>query len=686
MLHDNPLLDLGGLPKFGEILAEHVEPAVDQVLARNRERIATLLRTVEEPGWDNFMAPLEHLEDELERVWAPVSHLNAVRDNDDLRAVYENCLAKLSDYSAEVGQNSELYERIKWIREHGEFDRLNRERRKVIENTLRDFHLAGVDLDPEAQTRYRDITSELSRLGNLFSRNLLDATDNWHLDITQPERLAGLPDNAVAQAAEAAREGGLEGWRFSLQTPAYLAVMTYADDRSMREAVYRAFVTRASEIGPDAGRWDNSEVMLDILRLRRKLAVLLGFKDYAAYSLATKMARDSGEVFEFIRQLAEKCHPPGKREVSQLRQFAKNELSLDALAPWDYAWASEKLRNHLYEYSQEALRPYFPLPRVLAGMFDIVGRLFGIRVERAESPQTWHPDVQFYRILDESGEIRGFFYLDLYARKQKRGGAWMADCIGRRNTEAGMQTPVAFLTCNFSSPVGGQPSLLTHDEVITLFHEFGHGLHHLLTRIEVAGVAGINGVPWDAVELPSQFLENWCWEREALDLISGHVDTGEPLPQAMLDKMRRGRNFQSAMKLCRQLEFSLFDMRLHTDFDPAGNQSIQQVLDEVREAVAVVPVPDFNRFQNSFGHIFAGGYAAGYYSYQWAEVLSADAFSLFEENGVFDEATGRRFLSEILERGGSEEPMVLFESFRGRKPTVDALLRHSGLSPLDEAA
>ncbi len=686
MQQDNPLMDLSGLPRFDAILPEHVEPAVDAVLKRNRAAIRELIDTVARPEWDNFMAPLEQLDDDLERVWAPVSHLNAVCDSEELRVVYERCLPKLSDYSAELGQDRDLYEKIHHIRHQGHYAELGRAERKVIDNALRDFHLSGVDLEAADQERYREITSELSRLGNFFSRNLLDATDAWHIDIADESRLAGIPDNARAQARQAALEADIEGWRFTLHAPSFLAVMSHADDASLREEVYRAYVTRASETGPNGGQWDNGGVMLDILRLRRELAVLLGYTDYAAYSLATKMADSSEEVLGFIRQLGGKCREPGRREVRALRQFAREELGIQSLQPWDLAWASEKLRHHRYDFSQESLRPYFPLPRVLEGMFTIVGRLFGIRVEAAEAPSTWHPDVQFYRILDESGAPRGHFYLDLYARKQKRGGAWMADCMGRRRTDNGLQRPVAFLTCNFSAPVEGQPALLTHDEVITLFHEFGHGLHHMLTRVDVAGVAGINGVPWDAVELPSQFLENWCWEREALDLISGHVDSGEPLPQELLDKMRQGRNFQSAMQMCRQLEFSLFDMRLHTEFEPGGDATIQDVLNGVREEVAVVEAPAFNRFQNSFGHIFAGGYAAGYYSYQWAEVLSADAFSLFEEKGIFDAATGRRFLAEILERGGSEEPMVLFEAFRGRKPTVDALLRHSGLSPLEDAA
>ena len=420
--------------------------------------------------------------------------------------------------------------------------------------------------------------------------------------------------------------------------------------------------------------------------MRREQAKLLGFNHYADFSVATKMAGSSEEIFEFLAKLSERSKKIGEKEVTELREFASSNLGLDQMEPWDYSYASEKLRQHRYDFSQEALRPYFPLPRVMQGMFDIVGRLFGIRVEPTSAPSLWHEDVQFFRIIDREEEIRGYFYVDLFSRKHKRGGAWMADCVGRRLTSDGLQLPVAFLTCNFSAPLEDQPSLLTHEEVMTLFHEFGHGLHHMLTKVEVAGVAGINGVPWDAVELPSQFLENWCWEREALDLISGHVETGQSLPQELLDKMREAKNFQSAMHMCRQLEFSLFDMKLHTEFDPDGDVSVQDVLNQVREQVSVVEAPPFNRFQHSFGHIFAGGYAAGYYSYKWAEVLSADAFSLFEEKGIFDSATGRSFLVNILEKGGSEEPMILFESFRGRKPKVDALLRHSGLSPLEEAA
>ncbi|MGI9317851.1 MAG: M3 family metallopeptidase [bacterium] len=685
-MQNNPLLDLDGLPKFDAILPEHVEPAVDYILNRNRTQIQQLVQDVANPGWDDFMARIEQLDDELERIWAPVSHLNSVRDSQELREAYQICLPKLSDYATEMGQNRQLFDKVEALGSGGSFDALDHSKQKVIDNAIRDFRLSGINLEPSDQQRFREISSELSSLGNRFSQNVLDATDAWNVDVIDPNGVAGIPANALGLARQTADEAGVKGWRFTLQGPSYLAVITYADDRDLREKIYRAYVTRASDTGPIGGQWDNSKIIDQILRLRREQAKLLGYENYAAFSVATKMADSSTEIFDFLEELSEKSKAIGQNEVTELEQFAAENLSQDNLEPWDYAYMSEKLRQHRYDFSQESLRPYFPLPKVLEGMFEIVSRLFGIRVEASPPPSLWHEDVQFFKIIDQANEIRGFFYVDLYSRKHKRGGAWMADCIGRRLTSEGLQLPVAFLTCNFSAPVEGRPSQLTHEEVMTLFHEFGHGLHHMLTKIDVAGVSGINGVPWDAVELPSQFLENWCWEREALDLISGHIETCEALPQELLEKMRLAKNFHSAMQMCRQLEFSLFDMKLHTEYDPDGEQTVQEVLNQVRDQVAVVKAPEFNRFQHSFGHVFAGGYAAGYYSYKWAEVLSADAYSLFEENGIFDPSTGRSFLENILEKGGSEEPMVLFEAFRGRKPSVDALLRHSGLSPLEEAA
>ena len=680
----NPLLDNNGLPKFAAILPEHIEPAVDFILTRNRKLIDELIQQIDAPTWDNFMAPIEQWEDELERAWSPVSHLNSVRDSEELRVAYQACLPKLSDYASEMGQNQDLYKKVLEITEREDYVSLTPAKKKVIENSLRDFRLSGINLSDEDQNRYRQVSSELSRLANAFSQNVLDATDGWHIDITDETRLKGIPENALQLARQTAEQEGT--WRFTLQGPSYIAVMTYAEDCALREEMYRAFATRASDQGPNAGQWDNGETMVEILKLRQEEAHLLGFDDYASLSVETKMAKDCDQVFDFIEQLSIKAKARGHQEVRELQDFGAEHLDIKELSPWDYSFVSDQLRQHRYNYSEQELRNYFPLPKVLDGMFTIVGKLFGIHVEAAPMPEVWHEDVQFFRIVDEQKVVRGYFYVDLFARPQKRGGAWMADCVGRRQTSEGVQIPVAFLTCNFSAPIGDQPSLLTHDEVMTLFHEFGHGLHHMLTTVDVAGVSGINGVPWDAVELPSQFLENWCWEKEALDLISGHVDTGEPLPIALLDKMRAAKNFQSAMQMCRQLEFSLFDFRIHSDFTATNPNSIQQVLDQVRDEVSVVTAPAFHRFQNGFGHIFAGGYAAGYYSYKWAEVLSADAYSLFEENGVFDEATGRSFLQNILEKGGSDEPMALFSAFRGREPSVEALLRHSGLSLTEVAA
>jgi len=678
--HKNPLLDFSDFPRFQDILPEHVEPALDTILRQNRKRIKQLLACNTVPDWNNFMLPVEALNDRLERMWAPISHLHGVKDSDALRPVYQACLPKLSDYAAEIGQNKALFEKTRTIYEARRQLKLTPAQIKSLENDLLDFKLSGVDLPTEQQTRYREINGELSKYGNQFSQNVLDATDGWTLHVEKPEELAGLPDSVIALAKTQAQRVGKSGWLFTLQAPSYVPFMTYADNARLRQKMYRAYVTRASELGPDGGEWDNSAVMRSILKLRAEKARILGFQHYGEYSLQTKMASGVDEVEQFLTDLAAQSKPAAEQELRALKQFAAEEYQVSDLQAWDYAWYSEKLRQKKYDFSQEALRPYFPLPRVMEGMFRIVNHLFGIRVETAGAAQIWHKDVMFFKISDSEGGLRGYFYVDLFAREAKRGGAWMADAVGRRRTASGIQLPVAFLICNFSAPVDGRPSLLTHEEVITLFHEFGHGLHHLLTRVDVAGVAGINGVPWDAVELPSQFLENWCWEREALDLISGHIETGESIPDELLEKMRKAKNFQSAMQMVRQIEFSLFDLRIHRHTDISGENSIQDILDQVRDEVSVVETPAFNRFQHSFGHIFAGGYAAGYYSYKWAEVLSADAYSLFEEKGIFDKPTGQSFLTHILEKGGSEEPMTLFKAFRGRAPSIEPLLRHSGLS------
>ena len=676
----NPLLHLRGLPPFSRIRPEHVEPAIRQLLAECRATVDRCLATDTPPQWDSLVQPIEDVEDALGRAWSPVAHMNAVVNSEALRSTYNACLPLLSEYATDMGQNERLYAAYRHIREDAGFERLTQAQRKVIENTLRDFHLSGVDLPPAERDRYKAIMQELASLQAKFEENLLDATQAWSRQVTDPAGLAGLPDSARALARQNAERAGLDGWVFNLEFPSYHPVMTYADDRGLREEMYTAYVTRASDEGPNAGRWDNGPVMERILALRHEAARLLGFANYAERSLATKMARDPAEVMGFLQDLAARSLPRAREELAEVRAFARDRFGLESLEAWDLAYYSEKLRQARYAISQEMLRPYFPVGRVLAGMFAVVQRLYGLDIQERQDVDSWHPDVRFFSIHDRAGRLRGQFYLDLYARPHKRGGAWMDECISRRLTRDGVQNPVAYLTCNFTPPVGEDPALLTHDEVITLFHEFGHGLHHMLTQVDYAGVSGISGVAWDAVELPSQFMENWCWEREALDLISGHYRTGEPLPDELFQRMRAARNFQSAMQMVRQLEFAIFDFRLHLEYDPERGGRIYEILDEVRRQVAVVQPPSFNRFPHSFSHIFAGGYAAGYYSYKWAEVLSADAFSAFEEKGIFDRATGERFLTTILERGGSREPMELFIEFRGREPSIDALLRHSGLA------
>jgi len=675
----NPLLDFSDLPHFRAIRPEHVTPAVDRVIAENRAARERLLAQ-STYSWDNFAQPLEDMNERLSRLWSPVSHLNSVMNNEALRQVYNENLPKLSEYFTELTHDERLYAAYKQIAADPAFPTLSAAQKKIVENTLRDFRLGGAELPPDKKARFKEIQKELAASASTFSENVLDATQAWDMRIVDERDLSGLPEDARALARQAAVELGIPGWRFTLEQPSFLAVMTYADNREMRRLMYEAYVTRASDRGPNAGRWDNTRLILKILRLRREAASLLGFRTYAEYALQTRMAKQVPEVLAFLHDLAARARPAAGRDFEELSTYARTQHGLARLEAWDIAYFSEKLQHAKYHFSQEDVRPYFPATRVVPGMFRVVERLYGIRIDEMQGVETWHPDVSFFEIHDRSGELRGRFYLDLYARAKKRGGAWMDDCIHRKRSATGVQVPVAYLTCNFSPPVDGKPALFTHDEVQTLFHEFGHGLHHMLTRIDYVGVSGINGVAWDAVELPSQFMENWCWEREALDLVSGHFENGQSIPPALFERMYAARNFQSGMQCVRQLEFALFDMQLHTDFDPDGARSVQDVLDAVRREVAVVFPPAFNRFQNGFSHIFAGGYAAGYYSYKWAEVLSADAFSKFEERGIFDATTGREFLENILEQGGAHEPMELFVRFRGRKPTIDALLRHSGLA------
>ncbi|MCG8056475.1 MAG: oligopeptidase A [Candidatus Thiodiazotropha taylori] len=673
----NALLDMTGLPPFSRIEPPMVEPAIDALLQANRQTMESLLNTIASPSWGNFVEPLEVAEDRLSRTWSPVSHMNSVVNHDELREVYNACLPKLSDYATEVGQNRKLCEAYKKVAEQADLDDAQK---KMLENTLLEFRLSGVDLPEDKKQRFKEISQSLSKLTTKFEENLLDATNAWSKLISDPEQLAGLPESAMALAKQTAEQREQQGWLLTLEFPSYFPVMTYADRRELRRELYEAYATRASDCGPHAGKWDNSEVMEQILALRHEQAQLLGYNNYAERSLARKMARTTEEVMSFLTDLAQRSKAQAERELDELTQFASENYGIDHLEAWDIGYYSEKLRQHRHAISQEELKPYFPETRVIPGMFAVVERLYGIRIQSVEGVDTWHPDVRFYEIRDKQNQLRGQFYLDLYARPKKRGGAWMDECATRFFSDSVDQVPVAYLTCNFSPPVADQPALFTHDEVETLFHEFGHGLHHMLTRIDYPAVAGINGVAWDAVELPSQFMENWCWEQQALELISGHVESGEPIPDELFQRLHGAKNFQSAMQMVRQLEFSIFDFRIHQEYDPDQGGRIYQILDQVREQVSVIKPPSWNRFPHGFSHIFAGGYAAGYYSYKWAEVLSADAFSRFEEQGIFSEEAGQAFLQEILEQGGSKDAMELFVAFRGREPQIEPLLRHSGIS------
>ncbi len=674
MTDDNPLLSRAPLPAFRRIRPEQVEPAIDHLLARNRSQLKALGQ-IEAPTWENFVEPLEEIAEDLERTWSPVNHLNAVQNSEALRAAYNACLPKLSDYATELGQDRALFAGYRALAEQPDLDATQRQ---LVQHALRDFRLSGVDL-PEAQRdRYRALSAALSQQTAKFSENLLDATQAWTKHIQAESQLDGLPDSARALARQQAEQRGLAGWLLTLEFPSYLPVMTYAKDRSLRRELYTAYCTRASDQGPYAGRWDNGPLMEAILAKRHEMANLLGYANYAELSLARKMAPNPRAVLDFLEDLAERALPQARQELEELSDYARAQ-GCERLEAWDLPYYSEQLRQHRYAISQEALRPYFPLPRVLQGLFQIAERLFQIRIQEVQGVETWHPDVRFFAIRGPDGAICGQFYLDPYARENKRGGAWMDVCTNRIHTRRYHQLPVAYLVCNFTPPVGDRPALLTHEEVETLFHEFGHGLHHLLTRVDYPSIGGINGVPWDAVELPSQFLENWCWARESLDQISGHVETGQPLPEERYQRMQAAKHFQSALALVRQLEFALFDFRIHREYDPKQGGRVQEILDQVRDQVSAFKPPAFNRFAHGFSHIFSGGYAAGYYSYLWAEVLAADAFSLFEERGLFDRETGQAFRSKILERGGSRDAMELFVDFRGRPPQVEALLRHRGI-------
>ncbi len=669
----NPLLAEDGLPAFDAIRPQHTEPAVRAQLEDNRRRLRELLGSNAQT-FAALVEPIEVLHHRLNRTWSPVSHLNAVKNCEPLRRAYNTCLPLISEYQTELGQNEALQRAYALIleRERGSLDA---EQRKLLENALRDFRLVGVALDRERKEHFKDLLQKLAREQAKFEENVLDSANAWTRTITDAQLLAGLPQPVLARAEAMAREQGIQGWLLTLDQPTFLAVLKHAEHAELRRAFYEAWNTRASDRFPLGGRWDNAAVIENILRWRHEAARLLDFTHYTAYSLATKMARSAEEVRNFLESLAEHCVPVARRELAELEAFAGRKLGA-----WDVPFHAERLQRHLFAISDQELRPYFPLPRVLQGLFRVTARLYVLSMSERHDVRAWDPNVRYFDIRDVHGELVGGFYLDAYARAHKRSGAWMDECLGRLELGHRRVLPVAYLVCNFLPPVGSQAALLTHEEVITLFHEFGHGLHHLLTRIEDLGVSGIAGVEWDAVELPSQFMENFCWEWDVLAYMSAHVDSGAPLPRSLFEKMVAAKNFQSGMQTVRQLEYALFDMRLHDDFDVGGAHSPLALLDEVRAQVAVSLPPAYNRFPNTFSHIFAGGYGAGYYSYKWAEVLSADAYSLFEENGVLDPATGARFRAEVLAVGGSRPAIESFTAFRGRGPTVDALLRHSGMT------
>jgi len=675
---NNPLLGADILPDFSQLEPLHIEPAIDRIIADYRS-LVTELSELANPDFDNFVRPMEEASDRLHRAWSPISHLNAVRDSESLRDAYDSVLPKLTEIGTELSQNPHLLAQYQTIRDAESFASLTVEQRRVIDNAIRDFKLAGVNLQAAQKQRVAEINQELAELSNRFSKNVLDATLSWNLDVTDENRLRGLPESDLQRARQSAEDAGIDGFRFSLQAPSYIAVVTHVEDRQLRRQMYEAYVTRASDQGPVPDKYDNGELMGEILGLRAELAGLLGFENYADYSLATKMARTPDEVIDFLLELSARSRPSAEKDFAELAAFARQHFAIEQLEAWDLAFVSERLRREKFDFDQELVRPYFPVDKVLTGLFEVARRLFSVDVIELRPSSSWHEDVRYFEIKDSDGTHRGAFYVDLYAREHKRGGAWLAPAVSRRLTASSRQTPIAFLTCNFSPAVAGKPVLLRHEEVTTLFHEFGHGLHHMLTKVDCAAVSGIAGVEWDAVELPSQFMENWCWDPQSLRVIASHYESGEPLPEDLLQRMLDARNFQSGLQMLRQIEFALFDMRMHRDLSHGTASAIQSILDQVRDEVAISPTPVFNRFQNGFSHIFAGGYAAGYYSYKWAEVLSADAFSLFEERGIFDEQTGKAFCSAILEKGGSRDAMELFVDFRGREPDVEALLRHSGL-------
>ena len=684
----NPLLDFSDLPRFDAIKPEHVTSAIDSLIAEANAVVAQLEAPLDEVTWAT-LAPLDDVGERLGRAWGVVGHLNHVVDTPELRATYNENQPKVVEFSTALSQNEALFTKYKQLRESAGFAALSDTRKRIVENALRDFRLGGAELAADKKERFAEIQEQQSQLSTRFSENVLDATNDYKLVVDNEAELAGLPDDVKAAAKAAAERDGKTGWLFTLHFPSYFPILQFSTNRALRETIYRATATKASDAGimfSDVAKWDNSSNIVKLLQLRNEEAKMLDYGSFADISLVAKMAQSPQHVIEFLEDLARRARPYAEKDLAELRAFARDELAIDDLQSWDVAFASEKLREQRYAFSAQEVKEYFPEPKVVAGLFGVIQELFGVTVRPDDAP-TWHPDVRFFRI-ERDGQLVGQFYLDLYARAGKAQGAWMNDARGRRLLHGGtVQTPVAYLVCNFTPPAMKdgvlQPSLFTHDEVTTLFHEFGHGLHHMLTEVEELSVSGISGVEWDAVELPSQFMENFCWEWDKLQQMTAHVKTGEPLPRALFDKMTAAKNFQSGMQTLRQVEFSLIDMHLHYDFD-AHNGEVQALIDDVRRNFAVITPPSFNRFLHSFSHIFAGGYAAGYYSYKWAEVLSADAYAAFEEAVVDGGAdlleTGRRFQREILAVGGSRPALDSFKAFRGREPSIDALLRHSGMN------
>ncbi|WP_433693927.1 M3 family metallopeptidase [Herbaspirillum seropedicae] len=682
----NPLLDFSGYAQFDAIQPEHVTPALDKLLADASRLVTELEAPMAEVTWDNFVEPLESATEKLGRAWSVVGHLNSVMDTPALRATYNENQPRLVEFWTSLGQNLALFEKYKALQASPAFASLSAARRKVVDNAVRDFRLSGAELAEDKKERFAEIQEKQAMLTTRFSENVLDATNDFALFVEDEAELSGLPTDVKQAARAAAEKDGKPGYKFTLHFPSYFPVLQYADNRALREKIYRANATKASELGAKP-EWDNSANIDQILQLRKEEAQLLGYANFAEVSLVAKMAKSPSEVIAFLEDLGQRARPFGQKDYEELKAFAREKLGLDELKAWDSTYASEKLREQRYAFSEQEVKQYFPEPKVVGGLFQVAQQLFGVQIKPDSAP-VWHKDVKFFRI-ERDGQLVGQFYLDLYARSGKRGGAWMDDARARRLTAQGVQTPIAYLVCNFTEPavVDGvaKPALFTHDEVITLFHEFGHGLHHMLTQVDEVGVSGISGVEWDAVELPSQFMENFCWEWDVLQQLTAHADTGEPLPRALYDKMIAAKNFQSGLQMLRQVEFSLFDMLIHHEYEVGGNQTVQQLLDSVRDRITVIRPPEFNRFQHSFSHIFAGGYAAGYYSYKWAEVLSADAYSAFEEaaagsGNVISLETGRRFQQEILAVGGSRPAIESFKAFRGREPSIDALLRHSGMA------